>query len=79
MVSDGPPFGPVVNGTMVVVFWEYRPSDVGAYAMMSLFALATLIHIVFLIWFRAWSFIFFIAGGVCELDFPTPRAHWSPY
>ena len=62
---------------MVVVFWEYRPSDVAAYAFMSLFALATLVHIVFLVWFRAWSFIPFIAGGICK-SCGTPPLHPPP-
>ncbi|KAK8207079.1 RTA1 like protein-domain-containing protein [Phyllosticta capitalensis] len=65
--NDGPPFGPVVNGTMVVVFWEYRPSESAGYAFMALFALATLGHLAYLIWLRAWFFLFFILGGICEL------------
>ncbi|KAK7523345.1 hypothetical protein IWZ03DRAFT_419437 [Phyllosticta citriasiana] len=64
---DGPPFGPVVNGTMVVVFWEYRPSESAGYAFMALFAIATIEHLGFLCCVRAWSFIPFILGGICEI------------
>lgn len=68
-LDDGPPFGPVVNGTMVVVFWEYRPSNVAAYLFLALFALATLAHLVYLVWLRAWGFIPLILGGICK---PSP-------
>lgn len=75
-LNDGPPFGPVVNGTMVVVFWEYRPSNVAAYAFLALFALATLGHAVYLVVLRAWRFIPFILGGICEDTAPGP---WSQH
>ncbi|KAK8159419.1 RTA1 like protein-domain-containing protein [Phyllosticta citrichinensis] len=65
--NDGPPYGPVVNGSMVVVFWEYRPSESAGYAFMVLFAIAMIAHLGFLCWLRAWSFIPFILGGVCEV------------
>ncbi|KAK4235053.1 RTA1 like protein-domain-containing protein [Achaetomium macrosporum] len=66
-IDDGPPFGPVVNGTMVVVFWEYRPNNVAAYLFLTLFAVATLGHVVYLFWLRAWVSIPFILGGVCQI------------
>ncbi len=65
-LNDGPPFGPVVNGTMVVVFWEYRPSNIAAYLFLSLFALATLGHLVYFVWLRSWTFIPLLLGGICE-------------
>ncbi|KAH6842801.1 RTA1 like protein-domain-containing protein [Chaetomium sp. MPI-CAGE-AT-0009] len=65
--NDGPPFGPVVNGTMVVVFWEYRPSNVAAYIFLALFVLATFGHFVYLARLRAWNFIPFILGGICQI------------
>jgi hypothetical protein len=65
-IEDGPPFGPIVNGTMVVVFWEYRPSNVAAYLFLALFALITLGHIIYFIYLRAWIFIPFLLGGICE-------------
>jgi hypothetical protein len=70
-LNDGPPFGPVVNGTMVVIFWEYRPSDAAAYLFLALFALATLGHLVYFAWLRAWTFTPFILGGICRAT--TPR------
>ncbi|KAL2198010.1 RTA1 like protein-domain-containing protein [Corynascus similis CBS 632.67] len=66
-LNDGPPFGPVVNGTMVVVFWDYRPSNVAAYIFLSLFSLATLGHLAYFVCFRAWSFIPFLLGGICQV------------
>ncbi|KAI0975442.1 RTA1-domain-containing protein [Xylaria arbuscula] len=66
-MADEGPFGPVVNGTMVVVFYEYRPNEQAAYAFVALFALATLGHITYLFYLRAWFFIPFILGGIAEL------------
>ncbi|KAK3292524.1 RTA1 like protein-domain-containing protein [Chaetomium fimeti] len=79
-LNDGPPFGPVVNGTMVVVFWEYRPSNVAAYLFLALFALATLGHLIYLIWLRAWTFIPFLLGGICQIFGYLERAaaHTQP-
>ncbi|KAK4112675.1 RTA1-domain-containing protein [Canariomyces notabilis] len=79
-LNDDPPFGPVVNGTMVVVFWEYRPSNIAAYIFLALFALATLAHVVYLIWLRAWTFIPFVLGGICQVFgyFERAEAHSSP-
>lgn len=65
-LNDEPPFGPVVNGTMVVVFWEYRPSNAAAYAFLALFVLATLGHLIYFVWLRAWTFIPLMLGGVCK-------------
>ncbi|KAI0809910.1 RTA1-domain-containing protein [Xylaria sp. FL0064] len=66
-MADKGPFGPIVNGTMVVVFYEYRPSEQAGYAFVALFALATLGHIIYLFYLRAWHFIPFILGGIAEL------------
>lgn len=63
-MGDEGPFGPVVNGTMVVVFYEYRPNKAAGIAFMALFALATLGHLVYLFRLRAWYFIPFILGGI---------------
>lgn len=70
-MNDNPPFGPVVNGTMVVVFWEYRPSNIGAYVLLALFALATIGHIIYFFRLRAWAFIPLLLGGVCK-SHPVP-------
>ncbi|KAL2128977.1 hypothetical protein VTI74DRAFT_8400 [Chaetomium olivicolor] len=79
-LDDGPPFGPVVNGTMVVVFWEYRPSNVAAYIFLALFALVTLGHLVYFLWLRAWTFIPLLLGGVCQIFgyLERARAHSEP-
>ncbi|RYP40004.1 hypothetical protein DL767_001938 [Monosporascus sp. MG133] len=66
-MNDGPPFGPIVNGTQIVVFYEYRPNKPAGYAFMALFALATAAHLLYLIPLRAWSFIPFILGGISEV------------
>lgn len=62
-VGDGP-FGPVVNGTTVLVFYPYRPSQAAGYTFMALFALATLGHIVCAVRLKAWSFVPLILGGI---------------
>ncbi|KAK4126883.1 RTA1-domain-containing protein [Parathielavia appendiculata] len=79
-IDDGPPFGPIVNGTMVVVFWEYRPSNIAAYSFLGLFALATLAHIVYFFRLRAWVFIPFVLGGVCQIFgyYERSEAHSAP-
>ncbi|KAH6656900.1 putative RTA1 domain protein [Truncatella angustata] len=66
-MSDEGPFGPVINGTMVVVFYEYRPSKPAGFAFMALFALATLGHLIYLFRLRAWYFIPFLMGGIAEM------------
>lgn len=63
--SGNGPFGPVVNGTQIV-FFQYRPNQAAAGAFIALFGLATLGHLVYFFWLRAWSFIPFLIGGVCE-------------
>ncbi|KAH7357269.1 RTA1 like protein-domain-containing protein [Rhexocercosporidium sp. MPI-PUGE-AT-0058] len=62
--QDGP-FGPVVNGTMIV-FFEYRPNKAAGYSFTALFGLLTLGHLVFIFWRRAWFFIPFFFGGLAE-------------
>lgn len=62
----GPPYGPVLNGTMVIVFWEYRPSDTAALAFVALFGLLTIAHIILMFMFRAWCFIPFVLGGISK-------------
>ncbi|KAH8156090.1 hypothetical protein CIB48_g12157, partial [Xylaria polymorpha] len=52
---------------MVVVFYEYRPNQEAGFAFVALFALATLGHIIYLFWLRAWFFIPFILGGLAEI------------
>lgn len=65
MLQGDGPFGPVVNGTMVV-FYQYRPNQVAGYTFMALFSLATLGHIVYIVRLKTWIFIPFILGGIGE-------------
>ncbi|KAI1393359.1 RTA1-domain-containing protein [Hypoxylon trugodes] len=63
--GDGP-FGPVVNGTQIV-FFEYRPNKAAGLSFVAVFGLATVAHLVYFFWLRAWFFIPFILGGVSEV------------
>ncbi|KAF5664802.1 7-aminocholesterol resistance proteini [Fusarium heterosporum] len=78
MSHDGP-FGPVVNGTQIV-FFEYLPNKPAAVSFVVLFGAATLAHLVFIFVFRAWFFIPFILGGICEIFgyFGRAQAHDDP-
>jgi hypothetical protein len=58
----------VVNGTMVVVFYEYRPNKAASFAFMALFALATIGHLIYLFRLRAWYFIPLVLGGIGKND-----------
>ncbi|KAF5593747.1 7-aminocholesterol resistance [Fusarium pseudoanthophilum] len=78
MSGDGP-YGPVVNGTQIV-FFEYLPNKPAAISFVVLFGIATFAHLVFLFIFRAWFFIPFILGGICEIFgyFGRAQAHDTP-
>ncbi|KAG4434442.1 hypothetical protein IFR05_010082 [Cadophora sp. M221] len=65
MVTGDGPFGPVVNGTMIV-FFEYRPNKAAGYSFTALFGLLTLGHLIYIFWRRAWFFIPFSLGGIAE-------------
>ncbi|KAI1071649.1 hypothetical protein LB507_005309 [Fusarium sp. FIESC RH6] len=65
MSGDGP-YGPVVNGTQIV-FFEYLPNKPAAISFVALFGMTTLAHLILLIMYRAWFFIPFILGGICEI------------
>ncbi|KAL5590760.1 hypothetical protein FOBRF1_014317 [Fusarium oxysporum] len=78
MSGDGP-YGPVVNGTQIV-FFEYLPNKPAAVSFVVLFGIVTLVHLVFLFILRAWFFIPFILGGICEIFgyFGRAQAHDTP-
>ncbi|KAG4256579.1 hypothetical protein FPRO04_08156 [Fusarium proliferatum] len=78
MSGDGP-YGPVVNGTQIV-FFEYLPNKPAAISFVVLFGIVTLAHLVFLFILRAWFFIPFILGGICEIFgyFGRAQAHDNP-
>ena len=59
-------FHPGVNGGKPWVdFYPYTPSATAGYAFMAMFGVATVVHIVLAIPFRAAYFIPLILGGVC--------------
>ncbi|KAE8137141.1 RTA1 like protein-domain-containing protein [Aspergillus pseudotamarii] len=59
-------YGPVVNGTQIV-FYEYRPNKAAGFVFVALFGAVTVAQILSsLIILRAWHFIPFILGGICE-------------
>ena len=64
-ILAGPPFGPVVNGILVIIFYEYLPTAIGGYVFMSLFAITTLISII-LMFFRprSWYCTPLVLGGI---------------
>ncbi|KAL4733081.1 RTA1 like protein-domain-containing protein [Aspergillus similis] len=60
-------FHPGVNGSSPwVEFYPYNPSLPAGYAFMAIFAIATLVHFVLMIPYRAAYFIPFVLGGICE-------------
>lgn len=65
-MSDDGPFGPIVNGT-VIVFYEYRPNKPAALSFIVLFGLAMLGHLIYFFRLRAWYFIPFLMGGIGKL------------
>ncbi|KAL6916404.1 hypothetical protein FSST1_007899 [Fusarium sambucinum] len=78
MSQDGP-FGPVVNGTQIV-FFEYLPNKPAAISFVALFGLVTTAHLIFIFIYRAWFFIPFVLGGICEIFgyFGRAQAHDDP-
>jgi hypothetical protein len=61
-------FHPGVNGSdPVVEFYPYVPSATAGYAFVAIFGIATIVHIVLTIPFRAAYFIPLILGGICML------------
>ncbi|KAJ5098760.1 hypothetical protein N7532_005761 [Penicillium argentinense] len=70
-------YHPGVNGSdPVVEFYPYTPSATAGYAFMALFGIATIVHTVLTIPFRAAYFIPLILGGICETFGYYGRA-WS--
>lgn len=65
MNTGNGPFGPIVNGTQIV-FFEYRSNKSGGYTFTALFAFASVGHLIYLIWRRAWFFIPFLLGGISK-------------
>ncbi|KAK2687822.1 hypothetical protein QWA68_013722 [Fusarium oxysporum] len=64
--DDQGPFGPIVNGTRVVIFYEYRPNNIAAMIFVCLFGIVTLAHLIRMFTLRAWFIFPFLLGGICE-------------
>jgi hypothetical protein len=76
-----PPFGPVLNGTQIIVFYHYNPNKHAAYVFMALFALCLIGHLVYLFRLRAWYFTPLLIGGVGKPAHPPaavflPTTYW---
>ena len=74
-----PPFGPIVNGTQVIVFYHYRPNKPAGYIFVALFAIATLLHLVYLFRLRAWYFIPLILGGIGNAPLSLRSLYIGPF
>lgn len=48
------------------VYYPYNPSLPAAYGFMAAFAIATVVHIIYMFPLRTWYFINFILGGICK-------------
>lgn len=59
-----PPFGPILDGEPIIVYYHYRPNKPAAYLFLALFALSTLLHLFYLFRLRSWYFIPLILGGI---------------
>lgn len=60
------------NGTFDIEYFQYTPSKEAGLAFMALFAAAGVAHIGYMFFFRAWSFIPMILGGICKLTLLLP-------
>lgn len=67
-------FNQHANGTFDIEYFQYTPSKEAGLAFVAIFAAATAVHVGFMFFFRAWSFIPMILGGICKfsliLSFP---------
>ena len=54
------------NGTFDIEYFQYTPSKEAGLAFMVIFAAAGIAHVGYMFFFRAWSFIPMILGGICE-------------
>jgi len=74
LTNTVPPFGPSINGTVVFVFYEYRPNKAAAYAFVALFGLATIAQLVYLVLLKRkpWYFIPLILGGIGKSHLSCP-------
>lgn len=55
------------NGTFDIEYFQYTPSKEAGMAFLVIFAAAGIVHVGYMFFFRAWSFIPMILGGICKL------------
>lgn len=55
------------NGTFDIEYFQYTPSKEAGLAFVVIFAGAGIVHVGYMFFFRAWSFIPMILGGICKL------------
>ncbi|KAH8756739.1 putative RTA1 domain protein [Diaporthe sp. PMI_573] len=68
------------NGTFDIEYFQYTPSKEAGLSFMVIFAAAGVAHIGYMFFFRAWSFIPMILGGICEIFgyYGRFKAHSEP-
>lgn len=54
------------DGTFDIEYFQYIPSKEAGLAFVVIFAAATTVHVGYMGFFRAWSFIPMILGGICK-------------
>ncbi|SPN99071.1 related to 7-aminocholesterol resistance protein [Cephalotrichum gorgonifer] len=77
--AEGPPFGPIVNGTQIV-FYHYRPNQEAAWGFVVLFGLAAAGHVFFFFKLRAWHFLPLVLGVIGQVFgyYARVMAHKNP-
>lgn len=60
-------FNQHANGTFDIEYFQYTPSKEAGLAFVAIFAAAAAAHVGYMFFFRAWSFIPMILGGICKL------------
>lgn len=63
-------FNQHANGTFDIEYFQYTPSKEAGLAFLSIFAVATVVHVGYMFFFRSWSFIPMILGGICMFTCP---------
>lgn len=68
-------FNQHANGTFDIEYFQYTPSKEAGLAFVAIFAAATAAHVGYMFFFRAWSFIPMILGGICMSTALTSFSH----
>lgn len=59
-------FNQHANGTFDIEYFQYTPSKEAGLAFVAIFAAAAATHVGYMFFFRSWSFIPMILGGICK-------------